>query len=184
MPHYIMDNCTGCTICELKCPTQAITGVKKDKFQVVFQDLCIDCGVCGRWCPVNAILDQKGDVVPRYKASEIPKAVVNEEACVGCEICTFSCPFDCITMQRKEVAGAPHQFSFVAVVDPKPCVGCQICERDCGYDAITIPGLINMKEVVVSDMKIPQVWEESQLQLVTINAPLPQGPTAAAVLGR
>ena len=44
--HYITTECVGCQICELKCPTNAITGIKKEMY-VIEPTLCINCGVCG-----------------------------------------------------------------------------------------------------------------------------------------
>ncbi len=50
----IEENCTGCTICARKCPTDAITGERK-MLHVIDQDLCIKCGVCYSKCKFEAI---------------------------------------------------------------------------------------------------------------------------------
>ena len=59
MPHFITERCTGCTICEIKCPTTAISGEKK-RLYYIDPKLCIDCRVCGVWCPYDAIVDVIG----------------------------------------------------------------------------------------------------------------------------
>ena len=45
--------CIGCNICPSRCPTGALTMVKRKA--VIDADLCIDCGICVDICPVNAI---------------------------------------------------------------------------------------------------------------------------------
>lgn len=50
----ITDNCTGCTICARNCPTNAISGVLKDK-HVIDQKLCIQCGKCFDVCKFDAV---------------------------------------------------------------------------------------------------------------------------------
>mgnify|MGYP003341829721 CR=1 FL=1 len=46
--------CTGCTACEKRCPTKAISGEPKLAF-FIEPALCIDCGACVPACPVEAI---------------------------------------------------------------------------------------------------------------------------------
>ncbi len=55
MPYIITENCTGCTACIKRCPTDAITGERK-LLHVIDPELCINCGSCGVVCPDEAIL--------------------------------------------------------------------------------------------------------------------------------
>ncbi|RKZ31174.1 NADH-quinone oxidoreductase subunit F, partial [bacterium] len=50
----IADNCTGCTLCAIKCPVDAISGEKKQP-HIINQDLCTKCGVCYQVCNFDAI---------------------------------------------------------------------------------------------------------------------------------
>lgn len=137
MPHYITDTCTGCTICSIKCPTGAITGIKKD-LHVIDPDLCIDCSVCGHYCPYDSIVNDTGRLVKRVKAKDIHKAIVDIESCTGCTWCVDICPFDAIHMVKD-----PHPDNYnpgiIAEVIDKSCVGCKLCEEACGWYAIAVP---------------------------------------------
>ena len=50
----IPDMCTGCTVCAIKCPTDTITGEKKE-VHFIEQDGCIQCGECYSRCNFDAI---------------------------------------------------------------------------------------------------------------------------------
>ncbi len=55
--HSIMidkELCTGCVVCTLACPVQAIR-VRDGKAEVNKSELCIDCGECLRVCPEQAV---------------------------------------------------------------------------------------------------------------------------------
>ncbi|HKO01090.1 MAG TPA: 4Fe-4S binding protein, partial [Thermoanaerobaculia bacterium] len=97
MPHFITDKCIGCTVCEVKCPTNTIWGTARGQYYI-HPERCIDCSVCGIYCPVDAIQNQHGEFIPRVKPKEIPKAEVIKELCTGCEFCVDICPFECIHM--------------------------------------------------------------------------------------
>lgn len=52
-PEILEDECTGCGICEERCPSGAMEVV--DEMAEVDLDLCIGCGLCASGCPVDAI---------------------------------------------------------------------------------------------------------------------------------
>jgi ferredoxin len=137
MPFTIVaENCTGCTACEKRCPTTAISGEPKKAF-FIEPALCIDCGACGVICPDEAILDTWGNVTKVLKRQERPIAVVHPENCNGCGVCVDVCPFDCISPSPDNVAGYLGKVE----VNEKTCVGCKLCEEVCGWEGIYImPG--------------------------------------------
>ncbi|NHJ05647.1 MAG: NADH-quinone oxidoreductase subunit NuoF [Candidatus Heimdallarchaeota archaeon] len=54
LTYTINDDCTGCGACFRKCPSDAISGEKKQK-HLINQDLCIQCGACYQVCKFDAI---------------------------------------------------------------------------------------------------------------------------------
>ena len=46
MPHFITDKCIGCSVCEVKCPTNTIWGTARGLYYI-HPERCIDCSVCG-----------------------------------------------------------------------------------------------------------------------------------------
>lgn len=55
--HYSIDpeKCTGCTVCAVKCPVDAISGKRKEA-HYLNQDVCIQCGECYQVCRFEAVL--------------------------------------------------------------------------------------------------------------------------------
>ena len=51
----VEENCTGCQLCRLKCPSEAVAGDKKEVHQII-QDKCIKCGTCYVSCKFDAIV--------------------------------------------------------------------------------------------------------------------------------
>jgi electron transport complex protein RnfB len=137
MPHFITDLCIGCGVCEIKCPTNTIWGETKGQFYI-HPERCIDCSVCGIYCPVDAIQNQHGDLIPRVKPKDIPKADVIPHLCTGCEFCVDICPFECIAMVAANDETIANHYK-IAEVDQKKCVACRLCESVCDKDAIVVP---------------------------------------------
>ncbi len=57
LTYTINDNCTGCVVCAKACPTNAITGERK-QMHFVTQDLCIKCGKCFTVCRFDAVVKE------------------------------------------------------------------------------------------------------------------------------
>lgn len=132
--HLIHDNCIGCTACTSVCPTDAITGERK-QLHVIEPKLCIDCGACSRVCPVLAISDQNADFQPRIpKRSEWPKPVIFDDSCTGCSFCVDICPFDCLELSTDE----GHFQGVARLIKPNECVSCKECEEVCAKGAILV----------------------------------------------
>ena len=133
--YKITDKCIGCSTCARQCPTGAIYGVAKKRFNVDPHQ-CISCGTCGRACPVNAIVDQDGNKVARVKPKEKKVPVVIEELCSGCENCVNICPFQCLAIKQD---GSTETIKGVAFLEKKAkCVACGECERICQQEAIVL----------------------------------------------
>ena len=46
--------CNGCTLCAVKCPEEAVSGIKK-KLHTIDTKKCIKCGICFSLCKQEAI---------------------------------------------------------------------------------------------------------------------------------
>ncbi len=53
--YIIAEKCKGCTLCIKACPSDAITGERKEVHEI-HQDKCIKCGACLDKCPFKAII--------------------------------------------------------------------------------------------------------------------------------
>lgn len=134
MAYVIVEDCTGCTACIKRCPTDAIRGRRKGLHDIN-PDLCIDCGACAPVCADDAIFNNLGERIMFQKKKEWPLAFVDEINCVGCEKCVDECPFDAIWIAAHPVEASFHG---ICIVEEKKCTGCRICEWACPYDAIFI----------------------------------------------
>ncbi len=134
MPFTIIaENCTGCSACEQRCPTRAISGDPK-KAYFIEASRCIDCGACGVICPDDAILDTWGNMTSVFKKPQRPVAIVHPDNCNGCGVCVDVCPFDCLG----PAPGNQTQYLGKVIVNEKTCVGCRLCEEVCGWEGIYI----------------------------------------------
>ncbi len=52
--HIDPDKCTGCTVCAIKCPADAISGNRKEP-HIIDQDKCIKCGICYTVCKFDSV---------------------------------------------------------------------------------------------------------------------------------
>jgi NADH:ubiquinone oxidoreductase subunit F (NADH-binding)/Pyruvate/2-oxoacid:ferredoxin oxidoreductase delta subunit len=50
-----VEKCTGCTLCAVKCPVNAIYGTRLQPFFIV-DDKCIGCGICYDVCKFSAVI--------------------------------------------------------------------------------------------------------------------------------
>ena len=55
LEYFITEDCTGCTLCARKCPTNCISGKVKER-HVIDQAECIKCGNCMEVCRFGAVI--------------------------------------------------------------------------------------------------------------------------------
>ncbi len=53
--YSITDNCTGCTKCAQRCPTDAIE-IRPYEIHAIETEKCIKCDICRQVCPVDAVI--------------------------------------------------------------------------------------------------------------------------------
>src|SRR5437588_445480 len=89
MPHFITDKCIGCTVCEVKCPTNTIWGTARGQYYI-HPERCVDC--CPFEC-IGMIEPQDETVANHYKI-----AFVEKNKCVACRLCESVCDKDAIVV--------------------------------------------------------------------------------------
>jgi len=134
MSYTITDVCTGCGACSKLCPTQAISGEKKQQ-HAINGSLCIECGSCGRICAASAVLDDKGKVVLKLKRSQWPRPLIDVSMCSACENCVAVCPVNALSMADEAL---PLTENHAVLAQPNKCVSCGWCKDNCLFDAIVM----------------------------------------------
>ena len=96
MYHTIEEHCIGCSACKKVCPTEAISGVKKE-IHVIEGKLCINCSSCGRVCPKSAVKGHLGQNIEKLKRAQWlkPLIIICQMLCLRklCRRLSRSCSF-------------------------------------------------------------------------------------------
>jgi ferredoxin len=88
------EKCTGCALCAIDCPTEALAihqDSEKDCYQLLFrQEACDACGICEKSCPEHCLqfIDRESE---EDEAGKEPKVIFedNLSRCVRCGIPLF-----------------------------------------------------------------------------------------------
>lgn len=135
MAYFITQNCQGCQACVRNCPTEAISGVRRE-VHLIDPLKCIDCGTCGRVCPYDAVNKPDGAVATRVKRSEWDRPSFDYRTCISCGLCITVCPVSCLDLDDPTHRKLPEGLPYLKV--PLACVGCGFCESVCPVGAITL----------------------------------------------
>lgn len=159
--------CTGCGICKVICPREAIeiktipkSAGQKAKHPIINVDelKCHYCGVCNSMCPFGALKVQVDGqhVIPVIKTESFPQLIreieIDTKKCKPDESeraeCEEACPLKLIkvswrTPDGKEVTDVKSISNLENVsvsIDIKKdlCPGCRLCELKCPEDAIHV----------------------------------------------
>lgn len=134
-----LDNCTGCQLCVVHCPTGVIRpsvrewGILHTLHPVLDfeKGACLlSCTRCTELCPTGAL--RPLTVAERF-TTRMGEASVTAANCIHCGSCARRCPAGAITMGRDRVP----------IVDTSRCVGCGECQHICParpYKAINVNG--------------------------------------------
>ncbi|MDK2790985.1 MAG: energy-converting hydrogenase subunit [Methanothermococcus sp.] len=105
-----VDGCTGCNICELVCPNEAI------EYGVVDEEKCVLCGNCIEKCPKEALEIKNFKIV---KTKEDEKATPLKH-CINCGLCVDRCPSEALRIENSKI-----------LYDPSICSLCNTCVKIC-----------------------------------------------------
>lgn len=110
------ESCTGCEICKISCPTNAIS-MELDKkgffFPVINYSTCIDCSKCIKKCPANKKFDIINNDMGVYAGWAKDKTIRNESSSGG----IFSVLAIEVINKGGIVFGAKWDNSFTVVFD-------------------------------------------------------------------
>jgi len=166
--------CTGCGMCELICPREAIEiktfpkveGEKRKPPTIdVSKEKCQYCGICSSICPFGALKVEinSENVIPVIEHESFPQLIreieVDPTKCdVNCVDCEEACPLNLIKVtvrtpdgqEVKDIESISDKENFTVDVDIKKefCPCCRICEVKCPKGAINVRkifhGIINI----------------------------------------
>lgn len=141
--------CILCSICQKKCPANAITVDRAGKTWTIERMQCVQCNACVDTCPKKCLANENTYTTPNTEkvvdkfdiiVPEKPKAPAAEggaapatstdggeikcdlEVCIYCGICQKKCPSEAIKVDRAEKSW---------VIDKDACVLCNICIDAC-----------------------------------------------------
>jgi 4Fe-4S ferredoxin len=166
--------CTGCGMCALICPREAIEiktspkveGEKRKPPTIdVDKEKCQYCGICSSICPFGAlkVVVNGENVIPVIEHESFPQLIreieVDSTKCdMGCVDCEEACPLNLIKVtvrtpdgkEVKDIETVSGKENLTVYVDIKKelCPCCRICEVKCPKGAIHIRkifhGVINI----------------------------------------
>lgn len=133
MSYSINDQCSGCTVCALSCPVEAIVGAAKQQHHILGKR-CVSCGVCGRVCPSGAVLNDDNQPCQRVPRKDWQKPQIDTALCSACGMCAAACRAEALRISPPSYRGDFHVFA--ELYQEKKCVGCALCAKECPLHAI------------------------------------------------